>query len=234
MPPPKPPADSPAIRILLVEDHGIVRAGLRMLLENEREMSVVGEAKDRQGAVALAKSQKPEIILLDLDLGGESGLDLIPALLGVSQARILILTGLRDIQAHRRAFQLGAMGLVEKDKAGEVLIKAIRKVHAGEAWMDHAMTASLLADLARAREAGALDPEAAKIAALSQRERQIISLLAEALDNTRIAERLFISEITVRHHLTSIFGKLGVRDRLELLVYAYRHRLAEPPSPGEG
>ena len=217
------------IRVLLVDDHALVRAGLRMLIESQPGLTVVGEACGRAGAVTIAASERPDIILLDLDLGDESGLDLIPDLRGTGPGvRILILTGLRDAEAHRRAMRLGAVGLVQKEMAGEVLIKAIEKVNAGEVWLDRATTASLFAELSEAAEK--TDVQFARIASLSCREREVIALIGEGLNNKRIAERLFISETTVRHHLTSIFNKLGVADRLELLVYAYRNKLAGPPA----
>jgi len=224
------PSTARSIRVLLVDDHALVRAGLRMLIESQPGLTVVGEACDRAGAVTIAANERPDIILLDLDLGDESGLDLIPDLRGTaSGARILILTGLRDANAHRRAVRLGAMGLVQKEMAGEVLIKAIEKVNAGEVWLDRATTASLFAEMSEAAEKRQ-DVEFARIASLSCREREVIALIGEGLNNKRIAERLFISETTVRHHLTSIFNKLGVADRLELLVYAYRNKLAGPPA----
>lgn len=222
---------STVIRVLLVDDHAVVRAGLRMLLESQPGLSVVGEACDRAGAVPLASREQPDIVLLDLDLGVESGLDLIPDLLAAaSETRILILTGIRDAQVHRRAIRLGAMGLVEKETAGDELIKAIEKVKAGEVWLDRSTTASLLAEMSQAEMSRRNDVESGKIAMLSERERDVITLIGEGLSNKRIAERLFITETTVRHHLTSIFAKLGVSDRLALLIYAYRCRLAEPPT----
>jgi two-component system nitrate/nitrite response regulator NarL len=220
--------ETTSVRILLVDDHAIIRSGLKMLIESRRGLRIVGEASDRAGAVALATSERPDIILLDLDLGSESGLDLIPPLRdAAAQARILVLTGLRDTEVHRSALRLGAMGIVQKEMAGEVLLKAIQKVHAGEAWLDRSSIANLLSEIAEV-DAGRPDPEAARIAALSPREREVITLIGEGLNNKKIAERLKISETTVRHHLTSIFAKLGVSDRLELLVYAYKNRLAGP------
>jgi DNA-binding NarL/FixJ family response regulator len=147
------------------------------------------------------------------------------------ELRILVLTGVRDAQAHRRAFQLGATGLVEKDAAADVLLKAIRKVAAGEIWLDRASTAILLAELTRGEQHEKGDPDAEKIARLSPREREVAELIGEGLSNRKIAERLFISETTVRHHLTSIFSKLEVHDRLELLLYAYRHGLVRSRAP---
>lgn len=216
------------VRILLVDDHAIIRSGLKMLIESQPGLRIVGEASDRAGAIAIAARERPDLVLLDLDLGAESGIDLIPHLrTATPQARILVLTGLRDPEIHRNALRLGAMGIVQKEMAGEVLLKAIQKVHAGEAWLDRSSIANLLSEIADVDSARP-DPEVARIAALSPREREVITLIGEGLNNKKIAERLKISETTVRHHLTSIFAKLGVSDRLELLVYAYKNRLAGP------
>ena len=146
-----------------------------------------------------------------------------------AEARIIILTGLRDPEAHRQAVLLGAMGIVKKEKAAEVLISAIQRVHAGEAWLDPSLMAGVLSEMTRAGKTRKADPETEKIATLTNREREVIALIGEGIKNKEIAERLFISETTVRHHLTSIFAKLGVADRVELLIYAFRHGLANPP-----
>ena len=219
------------IRILLIDDHVIVRAGLRMLIENHKGMVVVGEAGDRIDALAIAARERPQIILLDLDMGNESGLDFLRELLDAAAgARVVMLTGVRDPEAHRRAVHLGAMGLVLKDKAAEVLIKAIQKVHAGEVWLDRSLTASVLTEMSQADQTRKADPEAEKIRSLTSREREIVGLVCEGLKNKQIGDRLFISEATVRNHLTSILSKLELSDRFELALYAYRHHLAKPPS----
>ena len=219
-------SDNP-IRILLIDDHPIMRDGLRMLLESQPGMKVVGMAG--RDAVELTRSQSPDLILLDLDLGGENGLTLIPELRAVAKdARILILTGLKDSEAHRQAIRLGAMGVVLKEDAAEVLIKAIKKVHAGEVWVDRSTMGSLLHEMTR-KDSDEPDLEAAKIATLTDRERQVITLIAEGLKNKQIAERSFLSETTITHYLSSIFDKLEVSDRLELVIYAFRHDLARMP-----
>ena len=225
-----PPAISKPIRVMLIDDHAVVRTGLRMLLESRAGVAVVGEAGNRRDALEGAAHMQPDVFLLDLDLGGDSALDFLPELLATaSSARVLILTGVRDPEAHRRAVRLGAVGLVLKEKAAEVLLKAIEQVHAGEVWLDRTLLASVLGDLTRASLKQPSDPEAIKIATITAREREVIGLIGQGLKNRQIGERLFISETTVRHHLTSIFGKLEVADRLELVIYAYRYGLARPP-----
>jgi DNA-binding NarL/FixJ family response regulator len=220
-----------AIKVVIVDDHALVRAGLRMLIDNEPDMRVVGEAGSCEEGISVVECEQPDVIILDLDIGGESSLDRISDILAASgKSRVLILTGMRDAEAHARAAQLGASGLVLKEKAADVLIKAVRCVHAGEIWFDRTMINSLVLEMTR-RDAEKSNPEAAKIATLTERERQIITLLGEGLKNKFIAARLFISETTVRHHLTSIYSKLAITDRLELLIYAHRHGLITPPEP---
>lgn len=218
------------IRILIVDDHVIVRGGLRMLLESQAGFTVVGEAGSKSEALDVFARESPNIVILDLDLGGESGLDLLPELVSAgSGARVIVLTGVRDQDVHRRCVELGADGLLLKDKASEILIKAVRKVHAGEDWLERSMMRGALDQLRNQGSKAQADPEAEKIRTLTEREREVIALVGLGLKNKQVAERLFISDTTVRHHLTSIFSKLGVSDRLELVIYAYRHKLAKPP-----
>jgi len=120
--------------------------------------------------------------------------------------------------------------LVLKERSTEILLKAIEKVHAGEVWLERSMIAAVLSEMTRKNERKPTNPEAANIATLTPREREVITLIGEGLRNKQIAQRLFISETTVRHHLTSIFSKLHVSERLELVIYAYRHGLAKIPS----
>src|SRR6476646_3081818 len=215
------------IRILIVDDHAIVRAGLRMLIDQNPAMKVVGVAGNRVEALELATSQQPNLILLDILLGEEDGLAFLPELReAVANVRVLVLTGLRSTESQRRAIVAGAMGVVLKEHAAEVLIKAIHKVHEGEVWLDRTMMGSVLEEMTQTPET---DPEQAKIASLTDREREVIGLIAEGLKNKQIGQRLFISETTVTHHLTSIFSKLEVSDRLELVIYAFANKLARVP-----
>ena len=216
------------IRVLLLDQHVLVREGLCMLLSGRPEIQVVGEAGSSDHAILLAKQANPDIILLELNLDGELNVEIIQDLIvEARQAKIILVTGIGDGEIHNLAVQMGAMGVVLKTQSKGVLIKAIQKVHAGEVWIDRAMMASVLAHLARPRAQE--DPEKARIESLSEREREVIVLLGEGLKNKDIADRLSISETTVRHHLTSIYNKLGLSDRLELIIYAFRHDLAELP-----
>lgn len=137
-----------------------------------------------------------------------------------------MLTGVREAEQHRQAIRHGAMGLVLKEQAPEVLLKAIEKVYAGEVWLDHAMLTSVLNELALGKAAPPANAEARRIAMLTERERDVIALVGEGLKNKQIGDRLAISSTTVGHHLTSIFNKLGVESRLELVIFAHRHSLS--------
>ncbi len=223
---------TPNIRILLVDAHTLFLAGLCCLMRDEPGLTVVGQAVNAAEAIACART-RPDVIIIDLVLGSENSLDFLSDLIEAGEgARVLVVTGVSDPQCHLRAVQLGAMGVVLKTESPGCLFKAIRKVHSGEMWLNRSMMASAMAEAFRATAAKKPDPESAKIANLSSRERQVIVMLSQGLKNKEIANRLFISEKTVGHHLSSIFSKLDVKDRLELLVYAYRHNLAQiTPAP---
>lgn len=220
-------SDTSAIRVLIIDDHPVVRVGLRMLITVKSELVVVGEAGNRAEALAAVR-QQVDVIVLDLDLGCDQGLDLIPELLAASpRARILVLTGVRDAKTHAAAIDLGAKGLMLKEDAPQKIIEAIESVHAGNTWFGSSITDKMRAN---AREnLTQHDTETAKIASLTKREREIVALVSEGLKNQQIANRLFISEGTVRNHLTVIFDKLGVANRFALIVYASRHDLISLP-----
>jgi len=217
------------IRIMIVDDHAVVRTGLRMLIEQDQTMTVVAMGGSREDALQLAEKEKPDIIVLDLMLGDDDGLDFLPELCKASpNSRVLVLTGVQTPESHRTAIRRGAMGIVLKQQAAELLLKAIRKVHEGEVWIDRSMMGSVLSDV-RSEKREEENPEGLKMATLTAREREVISLVSEGLKNKVIGERLFISETTVTHHLSSIYSKLGVSDRLELVVFAFAHHLTKKP-----
>ena len=219
---------TPVIKVLIVDDHGVVRAGLQMLVDQDPEMQVTAVASNRPEALAAAKREQPDIIILDIVLGDDNGLSFLSELRDVSPgARVLVLTGLRSPESQRQAMRAGAMGIVLKEHAAEILIKAIKKVHHGEVWLDRSTMGSVLQELS---ENNQIDPEKTQVDSLTERERQVIALVGEGLKNKQIAARLFISETTVTHHLSSIFSKLAVSDRLELIIYAFRHGLAKLPT----
>jgi RNA polymerase sigma factor (sigma-70 family) len=218
------------IRVMLVDDHKVVRSGLRMVLDSQPGLQVVGEAGSGKEAVEMAPSVQPDVILLDLILGEDSGTDVIPELLKCcEETRVLILTASHDRDEHRRAVRQGAMGVLIKESGMELLIKAIRKVCEGEFWLDRFMTASLLTEIHKPSKPRT-DTVEDRLGRLSVREKEVITLVGEGLKNKQIADRLCISESTVRHHLTSIFAKLEVTDRLELLIFAYQNHLVSVPA----
>src|SRR5437762_1930876 len=138
------------IRVLLIDDHAVVRAGLRMVVESSSRLKVVGEAANRAEALASAKRLQPDIILLDLDMNSDNGLNFLPQLLTAApRGRVLILTGVRDPAALGKAIRLGASGLILKEKTTEVLIKAIEKVYDGEVWFDRSTIGSVLTEMSR-------------------------------------------------------------------------------------
>jgi DNA-binding NarL/FixJ family response regulator len=222
------------IRLLLIDDHRVVREGLKMLMESQNGFKIIGEADNGAAALKILEQNTVDIVLLDLDLGTENGLDLLPKLLAVAEdAKVLVLTGTRSEEDHRRAIMLGAMGIVQKEKASDHLIKAVEKVFAGEVWYDRTKMGSVFADMLSSGKNKDLSSDEAKMAALTDRELEVIHLIALGLKNKPIGERLFISETTVRHHLTSVFGKLGVGSRLELIIYAFKHGIAKVPPTNE-
>ncbi len=215
-----------AIRVLVISDLLLMRAGLHHVLDASG-IVWVGEASTCDEAISLAAREHPDIILVDLDLRSDAMHCVEEIVSAAPGSRVIALSDRTHADDHRVLMELGATGLVLKNERPEVLIKAIWKVHAGEVWLDRANTAAVLARMARRRHSE--DIEAVKIASLTRREHEIITLVGEGLKNAAIAQRLFVSEATVRNHLTSILDKLGLSDRFELAVYAFRHGLVRYP-----
>jgi len=223
-------ANTSDIRILLIDSQALMCAGLRLILEKEPGLTVVGAAATREEALEAARMQ-PDIILLNLNIGSDYYLNFLPDLLGIAEgARILVLIDDFDPELQHRVVRLGVKGLVQKTEPVEALISAVKKVYAGEVWLDSRTVSHLIDELFCAREAKQTDPLTNNGIRITGRERDIIALIGEGLRNKQIAERLCISEPTVRHYLTSIFEKAGVTDRLGLIIYAYQHGLAKPPA----
>jgi two-component system, NarL family, nitrate/nitrite response regulator NarL len=223
------------IRVFLIDDHASVLWGLERLIQSGKPtMEAVGSASSCDRALELIDAAEPDVIVLDMDLGRESGLDGIPRLLARSPAKILVLTGLRDKTVHDKAVMAGASGVVEKEASAETILLAIAKVHEGQIWLDRAATGRIFAAMSRPDATRAPDPEQQKIAMLTDREREIVAHTANHAGATAkdIALALHISDSTLRNHLTSVYSKLGVANRLELFAYAHRHgldRLRVPP-----
>ena len=224
-----------AIRVFLIDDHRSILWGLEKLIESAKpDMRVVGSTTSYVQALKVLDKTSPDVILLDLDLGEEKGLDAIPRLMEACSAKILVLTGLRDESAHHSAILAGARGVVEKEALAETILTAIRKVQQGEIWLDRLTTGRLLVEVSRKMEGrNSVNSAQSRIATLTVREREVIALsMANAGATAKaIAEKLSISEHTLRNHLTSIYEKLGVANRLELFAFAHEHKLAKPQAP---
>lgn len=217
------------IRVFLVDDHKTTLWGLERLIGSASpQMQVVGTACNRRDMLARVVDTRPDVILLDLDLGGENAAECLPDLLRETEAQVLILTGARDARVHEDAIMRGARGVVCKEETAEVVLRAIEKVHEGEVWLDRAAIGRVLHAMATSR-GQPRDPEAKKIAGLTPKEREVIAaLVRHAGAKTRvIAEGLHVSEHTLRNHLTVIYSKLNIRGRVDLFIYAINHGLSK-------
>jgi DNA-binding NarL/FixJ family response regulator len=223
----------PRISVLLVDDHKTMLWGLERLIESEHNgMRVVGCATNRAEALELAARHSPDIILLDLDLGGDCSLDFLPALLVSGVSRALVFTGMRDQAVLDRAIVAGARGVLRKDAPAEVVLRAIEKVHQGEMWLAHDMMARIFGELTRPRVPPPRDPHLEKLDSLTAKERKIVDAIVRGngMSNKALAESLFISEHTLRNYLVTIYRKLDVANRLELYVFASSHTPHSPAS----
>jgi DNA-binding NarL/FixJ family response regulator len=217
-----------SVRIALADDHALFRAALRKRLAAEPDFDVVGEASSPDETVALCEQTAPDLLLLDIEMAAGHGLDVLHRLRPLQlKTRILILTSAIRRADLVSALQLGARGAVLKDTPSPLLLKSIRRVRAGEYWVGRDMVADLVHALAAA-ERGTMKPalQAPRAFALTARELEIVSAVAAGYGNREIAEKFDVAEDTVKHHLTSIFDKTGVSNRLELALFALHHRLA--------
>jgi two-component system, NarL family, nitrate/nitrite response regulator NarL len=221
------------IRIVIADDHPIFRDGLCKLLALEEDFDVVAHASDGRQVLEVLQQYEPDILLLDLKMPGLDGLATLQRLQSSkSKTRVIVLTASDDKNEFVQAMKLGTSGIVLKQTATDLLIKSIRKVHAGEIWLDSHTTAEVIRRFVSAEDtplpqqqqpSGA--PRERERSPLSQREREIVALVAQGFKNKEMAEKMFISEQTVKNHLHNIFDKLGVSDRLELALYAIHNNL---------
>jgi two-component system, NarL family, nitrate/nitrite response regulator NarL len=218
------------IRILIADDHPVVRIGLRNMLLADPQMKIVAEAKDGVEALHMVRTLRPDILLLDLAMPKMPGMEALRELTGDSTGtRTIVLTGQVDKRQILEALQLGARGVVLKDAAVAHLSACIRAVMQGQYWLEGRPVQNLVQVLRDLTAQTALPPR--KTFGLTARELEVVALITEGSTNKHIAETFGISEETVKRHLTNIFNKIGVGNRLELALFALNHQLL-PPGPG--
>ena len=211
------------VRILIADDHPIVRDGLKKLLLLEDDFAVVGEAGDGREVLERVRELDPDVLLLDLRMPNLDGLATLQALQQTNKrTRVIVLTASEDKNEFVQAMKLGCSGIVLKQTAPDLIVKSIRKVNSGEIWLDSHTTAAVMRQFSTGLEGagGSGGGKGRERSPLSTREREIVALVAQGYKNKEMAEKMFISEQTVKNHLHNIFDKLGVSDRLELALYA--------------
>ena len=213
------------IRIVIADDHPIFRDGLKKLLSLENDLQIIGEAQNGTQALEIVEKLRPDVLLLDLKMPGMDGLVALQKMQErVKETRVIILTACDYEQEVVQAVKLGSAGVVRKQHTTDLLIKSIHKVAEGQIWLDGQLTAAVMKEFAEPAPPPAARPKSL----LSAREREIVGLVCQGFRNKEIAEKMFISEQTVKNHLHNIFDKLGVSDRLELALYAIHKKLNEP------
>ena len=211
------------IRVLIADDHPIVRDGLKRLLLLENDIDVVGEAGDGREVLDQLAQKDPDVLLLDLRMPNMDGLSTLQTMQNTQRkVRIIVLTASEDKNEFVQAMKLGCSGIVLKQTAPELIVKSIRKVFSGEIWLDSHTTAAVMRQFASpgSEHGPVTGGKSRERSPLSTREREIVALVAQGYKNKEMAEKMFISEQTVKNHLHNIFDKLGVSDRLELALYA--------------
>ncbi len=224
-----PPTEFVKIRVAIADDHAIVRDGLRRLLSIEADIDVVGEAADGRDLLDHMQEWMPDVILLDLRMPNTDGLAVLRTLGSEKNpAKVIIFTASADKNEFVQALRLGCAGIVLKQTAADLIVKSIRKVNAGENWIDVHIATAAIPQFARSVKVTDAPIKSRKGARLSIREREIVALIAQGCKNKQVAEKMFISEQTVKNHMRNIFYKLGVSDRLGLALYAIRERFHFP------
>lgn len=230
------------IRLLLVDDHQLVRAGFRLILDLEEDIEVVGEAADGVEAVERARALRPDVICMDLQMPGLDGIEATRLIVGEgdASARVIMLTTFRDDAAVRAALMAGASGFVLKNSPPAVLVDSIRTVHSGDALLDPQVTRSVIAAMRQPADGRrptfspgqesygrAAVPRPPQLDRLTEREREVLAGVARGLSNAGIGRELFVSEATVKTHVSNLLAKLGVPDRVHAVIFAYEHRIVE-------
>jgi DNA-binding NarL/FixJ family response regulator len=228
------PAAAGEIRVLIADDEALVRAGFRVLVDSAPDLRVVGEAADGVQAVRQARALRPDIVLMDIRMPIMHGLEATKVILdSADPPRILIVTTFDEDEHVFEALHAGASGFVLKDTPPEQLLDAIRVIAGGDALLTPSITRRLIAEFARSPRPA--PPPAAALAQLTERERQVLVQVAAGLSNAEIAASLYLSIPTVKTHVSRLLGKLGGRDRAQLVVFAYEAGVAapgrRPPAP---
>lgn len=220
------------IRVVIADDQALVRGGFRMLLESADDIEVAGEAVDGEQAVAMVAAERPDVVLMDIRMPGVDGLEATLRIAGdpaLAATRVLILTTFEADEYVYQALRAGASGFLVKDTEPAELLAAVRVIARGDSLLSPGVTRRLIADIA-ARPPVAAAPQT-ELSELTDREREVLVLVARGLSNDEIAQRLFLSPLTAKTHVSRTMSKLGARDRAQLVVFAYEGGLV---SPGTG
>jgi DNA-binding NarL/FixJ family response regulator len=226
-----PQGGTPVIKVLVADDQTLVRAGFRVLVESAPDLEVVGEAGDGAEAVELARQRLPDVVLMDIRMPRMDGLEATRRIVALDRAeavRVLVLTTFDLDEYVYQALRAGASGFLLKDTPPAGLLAAIRVVAAGDALLAPSVTRRLIAEFARRPQPSAVTPAA--LAALTDREREVLALVARGLSNAEIAEALVVSGATAKTHVSRVLAKLGARDRAQLVMLAYETGLVTPGS----
>ena len=222
-----------SIRLLIVDDQELVRTGFRLFLETQDDLEVVGEAGDGAEAIERARRLRPDVVLMDIRMPRMDGIEATARLTAARiepPPRVLVLTTFDLDEYVFGALRAGAAGFLLKDAPRERLIEAIRVVHRGEALLSPSITRRLIEHYAARTDP--LEPPAALLEQLTPREREVLALVARGLSNREIAERLVVTEATVKSHVGSVLLNLGLRDRVQAVVFAYEHGIIVAGAPG--
>ena len=215
------------ITVVLADDQALVRRGFRLILETEPGIEVVAEAEDGQQAIDAVRRHRPAVVLMDIQMPGLDGLEATRRILGQggNQTRVLILTTFERDDYVFEALQVGASGFLLKTAPPEELLTAVRVVSQGEALLSPSVTRRVIQEVTRHQRRAPRSPELDR---LTQRELEVLRLLAEGRSNAEIAAELYLSEATVKTHTSSILSKLGLRDRVQVVIFAYKQGIIEP------
>ena len=222
-----------SIRLLIVDDQELVRTGFRLFLDTQADLEVVGEAGDGQEAIERARQLRPDVVLMDIRMPRMDGVEATARLTAAGiepPPRVLVLTTFDLDEYVFGALRAGAAGFLLKDAPRERLVEAIRVVHGGEALLSPSITRRLIEDFAARTDP--LQPPAALLDELTPREREVLVLVARGFSNGEIGERLVVTKATVKSHVGSVLLKLGLRDRVQAVVFAYEHGIVVAGDPG--